>query len=313
MNSIIRLWNQNRRQIIIIGLVVVFFFIIIQILNQMAKEENRNTNIENTNIELKEELPTESIISGTTVSEKTTKENTQIVSEFIENCNTGKVQDAYALLTDKCKEALFPTEEIFKTNYYDIIFTEKRIYNIKNWISNSGSNTYLIEYFNDVMATGKVEEEIAFQDYITVNNKEDGKININSFISYKEINKTAEIDNIKITIIGKQIHKQFEKYEIQVDNKTDKTILLDLNNELQTVYLQDSNDVKYSAVLSELSKSDLIIEEDASDVYNIKFNKIYNPSKNLKSMSFTNIIKDYESYMQDIQNYNERTQITIEM
>lgn len=314
MNRIIRLWNKNRKQIIIIGLAVVFFIILIQVLNTIIKTKKEETNIIDTNnIEIKEELPTKSIISGTNTTEKIAKDNTQIINSFIENCNNGNIEKAYEVLTDKCKEVLFPTKEIFKTNYVDIIFGEKRIYNIKNWISTSKANTYLVEYFSDVMSTGKVQEGIDFQDYITVNYNDDGKININSFISYEEINKSNENDKIKITVIGKEIYKGYEQYEIQIQNKTEKEMLLDTKSTSTSTYIKGKNGTTYGAILGDLSDIQLILDEDSIINYKIKFNKTYNLSTTIESMNFTDIVEDYEVYTQNENNYDDRMNIQVEL
>lgn len=314
MNNIIRLWNKNRTQIIIIGLAVVFFIILIQVLNTMVKTKKEETDIiDINNIEIKEELPTKSIISGTNTTEKIAQDNTQIIDRFIENCNNGNIEKAYEVLTDKCKEVLFPTKEIFKSNYVDIIFGEKRVYNIKNWISTSKANTYLVEYFSDVMSTGKVQEGIDFQDYITVNYNDDGKININSFISYEKINKSNENDKIKINVIGKEIYKGYEQYEIEIQNKTEKEMLLDTKSTSTSTYIKGKNGTMYGAILSDLSDIQLILDEDSIINHKIKFNKTYNLSTTIESMNFTDIIEDYETYMQDENNYDDRINIQVEL
>lgn len=315
MNSVIRFWNLNRKRIIIIGLIVVFFIFIIQLLNQIIKAQKNDTSRNNTNsIVVEEKLPTESIISGTTVSEKTTTNNTQIIDEFIKNCNNANIEGAYNLLTEKCKEVLFPSQEIFKLNYYDVIFKEKRIYNIENWISSNKLNTYRIEYFSDVMATGKIKEEIDFQDYITIDEKENDKININSFIGYKEINKKNEKknDKIEIKVIGKQVFKEFELYEIEVQNKTDKTILLDTQDKSNTILLK-ANNTDYGAYLGDLSAKELIINANQNITYWVRFNKTYTSLNDMKELNFTDIIEDYELYMQNKQNYKERTSLVVNL
>lgn len=314
MNSVIRFWNLNRKKIIIIGWIVVFFILIVQVSNQIIKKQNESTNKNNNinNIVIEEKLPTEPIISGSKVSEKTTKNNTQIIEEFISNCNNGNIEGAYNLLTQKCKEILFPNQETFKTNYYDIIFKEKRIYNIENWISNNKLNTYRIEYFSDVMATGKIEQAIDFQDYITIDEKENNKININSFIGYKQIDKENKNDKVEVKVIGKQVFKDFELYEIEVQNKTSKTILLDTQNKSNTILLK-ANNTEYGAYLGDLSWAELIINANQNIKYWVKFNKTYTSLNDMKEINFTDIVEDYELYMQDKQNYKERTSLVVNL
>lgn len=227
MNKIIRLWNQNRKKFIMIILSVVFLIVIIQIFNQMARNNKKNKSTVSNIINTEVALPTQSIMSDKKVSEEVTKTNVNVIDSFINYCNNGNVDEAYNLLSDKCKEILFPTQEIFKSNYYDVIFSERRMYNIQNWISSSKWNTYLVDFYNDVMSTGKVEETIAFRDYITVDSNNTDNININSFIRYDELNRNFENEMLKVNIIGKQIYKDYEIYKIKIQNKTDNTFLLD--------------------------------------------------------------------------------------
>ena len=41
---------------------------------------------------------------------------------FIQLCNNGKVDAAYSLLADECKETLYPTKQSFIDSYYGVIF-----------------------------------------------------------------------------------------------------------------------------------------------------------------------------------------------
>ena len=126
MNYIVRFWNQNRKKIIIGIGVIVFLIIIVQILNQIAKEQKELAK-QNIQIEEKEEdLPTQSIIGGESVSEEETKINVDIIETFIQKCNSADITGAYNMLTNECKEVVFPTEESFKSGYYDIIFATKK-------------------------------------------------------------------------------------------------------------------------------------------------------------------------------------------
>ena len=298
MNRIIRMWNYQRKEIIIIGLAVVFFIIIKQALNEFYKQQNvnENTNVINTNTE----LPTKSVISGEKVSEESTNNNVEIIDKFIKYCNEKNIQEAYNLLTEQCKQVLFPTQEIFKENYCDVIFTEKRIYNITNWITSAGSNTYLIEFFKDAMATGIIESEVAFQDYITVN--QNNKISINSFITYEEVNKSNESNGVKITILNKKIYKDYEQYEIEVKNGTNKTILLDTRENKGTIYIKDKQNLKYSSDFGNISNSQLRIAPNTSSIYNLRFNIKYSISYQISSMVFSNIVLDYEKYESGLNN-----------
>ena len=46
----------------------------------------------------------------------------QIIIKFIDYCNSGEINSAYELLSDDCKQILFPSIESFLNNYYNRIF-----------------------------------------------------------------------------------------------------------------------------------------------------------------------------------------------
>lgn len=309
MNQIIRMWNQNRKKIIIIVLAVAFCFLIIQVLNNMAKEqikENKNTN----KIVGKEEnLPTTSIITGEKVKETTTQTNVGIIESFVENCNSNDIEKAYSLLTDGCKEVLFPTKESFINNYYNIIFKEQRTIKIENYKNSSTANTYQVTFYGDVLSTGNISSSDKYTDYITVE-KETEKLNINSLITTTDINSQNEVNGIKISVTRKEVYKDYEKFKIRVENNTDKTILLDTRKNSKTIYAVGTDNIKYSANTNEIGSSLFEVQKYVAKTYEVKFNKKYDSSIRSKKIIFSDIIEDYDKYKQE--KTDERLKIEIE-
>ena len=84
MNKLIRYWNQNRVKIILVVAVIAFLIIVIQLLNQVARENNKANNTKKENVV--EGLPTESIIGGQTVSTEKTEVNVNEIESFIKKC-----------------------------------------------------------------------------------------------------------------------------------------------------------------------------------------------------------------------------------
>lgn len=236
MNKIIRIWNQNRGKIIITALIVVFFFIIIRALNGVAKKrlEQRNNNANTTWIE-EEEIPNKSILTGEKVNNQTTKTNVSIIEDFVEKCNSNAIDNAYELLSEGCKDVLFPTKERFIKDYYNVIFTEIRTINIENYKNSSKGNTYKVTFYGDVLGSGSISSKDYYQDYITVESKSN-KLNINSLITTNEINKKIEQNGIAVTVAKQKIYVDYEIYEIKVQNNTNKEICLDTRKSSKSVY-----------------------------------------------------------------------------
>lgn len=315
MNNIIRFWNQNRRGIIAGIAAIVLLIVIIQVLNQMAKmqkEERNNNRVELTEEEKK--LPTESIIGQDKVSIEVTKSNVEIIEEFIEKCNNNNIEGAYSMLTDECKEALFTTKENFKKGYYDIIFKNKRIANIEYLTSSNKRYTYQVKFYEDMLSTGNAESANSYQDYITIDeNVANGKLNINSLIYKKDINKSAELSGIKITVLSQEVYKENEKYEIKIENNTEKRILIDTSKKNKSVYLVGSNNVTYNSYISEIASTLYEIPANFYRNYKIRFNKTYTSGVQTRGIEFSDIVLDCEKYKQTPEEVKERLKISVNL
>ncbi len=312
MNNIIRFWNQNRKSIIAAGIAIVLLIIIIQVLNQIAKNAN---NKKNTNTQISEEdrkLPTQSIIGGDSISTQTTKENVEIIENFIEKCNSGDIAGAYQMLTQDCKETLFSTEESFKKGYVDTIFQIKRISKIEQFLSQNKRYTYKVSFYNDILATGNTENVNTYQDYMTIDeNSSNGKLNIHNFIYKKPINKETQVEGIKVVIIAQEIYKESEKYQIRIENTTDKRILIDTQKKTKGVYLVGNNNVTYNSNISELSSILYEIPANFYRNYEIRFNKIYSAGVQTIGIVFSDMVADYEKYKEDPEKVTQRIQISV--
>ena len=72
---------------------------------------------------------------------------------------------------------------------------------------------------------------------------------------------------------------------------------MDSKKNTRTVYLTDIKNQNYVAFLNELSIDDLTIKSGMTQTVSIKFNKAYNPQKVVKSITFTNIVLNYQEYL----------------
>ena len=122
MNRFIRYFNQNRVKIIIAILIVAFIIILVQAINNILKE--MQTEEEPTEPVIQDSSrPVESVITGEELTEKTTDNNLNIISQFVEFCNNQEYENAYNLLSQDCKDAVYSTLDSFVTNYCNKVFT----------------------------------------------------------------------------------------------------------------------------------------------------------------------------------------------
>lgn len=311
MNSIIGFYNKNRHAIWITIVVIILIFGVIKTLNSSFKN-NTKDNGSSTNSTTTYDNKNYSIISGTNVPKEVTNESTEIIDNFIKFCNEKNISSAYSLLSNDCKETLYPTEEEFKNNYVDRIFTTYRLYDKRAWINTDSSYTYSIKITEDLLSTGGNKDDMSIQDYYTlVKENEEYKLNISNYVGKETINETKKQDGMEIYIAERKNYIDYEIYILKVKNNTKNDILLDTKKNTRTVYLTDTKGQDYVAFLNELSIDDLTIKSGITQTVKIKFNKAYNPEKVAKSINFTNIVLNYQEYLNN--NNNQFSQIEVEI
>lgn len=300
MHKLISLWNQNRKLFIGIIVVIIAVFVLIQLLNQMAANDLKKQNNQNTVSQSQESsiidksantIKTESIADSGNISSNTAKQNQTIIDNFINYCNSGDLANAYSLLSEKCKEELFKNQEEFKTKYVNNIFTSKKQYNIQNWYTSDLGSTYKITYINDIISTGTIENNV--EDYITVSNN---KLNILRYVGTVNVNKSASDKNILITVLDRDIYDEYEIYNLKVSNLSNNTIMLNRHEDNGGIYVTYDNNKTYKAKTSEVYSGNLAIEVGQTKYISIKVNKMYNGNFEAKKITFSDIINNKSDF-----------------
>lgn len=297
MYNLIRFCNQNRKKIIKIILIIVFAISIIQLLNYLSKNDNKNNinNIETERVSYGNEvISNKSAISGSSVSDKKLKRDSDLINEFFQYCKDGNIELAYNLLTDDCKDEMYSTIEDFKNIYYNYLFNgEKKSYTIENWIK----DVYRVRVTNDILSTGKLDSTETRQDYVTIV-EENGeyKLNINSYVGRKKTNKVTEYNGIKFTITQIDTYMDYIIYNLYVENNTDNTIMLNMSDDVKSIYLVDSNDNKSYSFNNELDKERLIIKSKFKNNIKLRFNNSYNSTRKIKNIVFSKFLMNYDEY-----------------
>ena len=285
LNKIIRYYNQNRKRVWIAILVIVFSIVLLQVLNRLTINRNNSGGSSTSSSDTAIYEPDKSLVTGQTVSKKTYEKQSTLIDKFIENCNEGKVEEAYGLLSNDCKNILYPSLESFTNNYYKQVFTEKRNYSIENW----AGTTYRVNMTHDLLATGKSNEGVVTQDYFTIiNENSEEKLNINSFIGSDDINKEKKDDHLQVKVLKREKYMDYEIYEIYVKNVTDKTVVLDDLSKERTMYLKDGEDMRHVAYQNELDTSMLTLDSQISKTLKIKFANPYIQGRKITSLTFSN-------------------------
>ena len=210
-------------------------------------------------------IPAKTVIYGSDVSDEEFKQEENIIRNFVEYCNNENYGEAYNLLTQECKDKIYPTLEDFKTNYYDIIFGETRQYNVQSWINDREYNTYRMYYTEDFISTGIYDGTEKYEDYITiVTNGQDKKININGYIKTVNLNTQTKTENLEFDVISADIYLDYIEYYVKAKNTTSKNIVLDILSNNENIKLIGNNNVTYRIYTRNLNMLDLKINANSS-------------------------------------------------
>ena len=321
MHNLLRYYRQNRKQIWIAVLFIAMILIGIQLLNRYTiNQSNAEMGKLDSGNSIKDTVSTkytDPVISSGSMPEAQAKDNKNIIDTFVDYCNNGKTEDAYNILTDECKQMNYPVLQNFIDNYYKRIFTGTKTCDMQSWVNDGNFSTYKVTFMGDMMSTGKVDNGNGINDYITIVKMPDGKLelNINGYIGRKEINKEYKDSKLDIKVINKDIFMNYEVYNFEIKNTSDKTILLDNKKDVNSVYLGDDHDLKYTARMYEVADSLITFEKDFTRSLSIKFDKVYGAQRNIQNINFTKIIMDYEGYLgtDNIENFKDTESVCIKL
>ena len=170
MRRLLKYWQNNKQKILITIGVIVFVFICIQVANEIVKQQTANQpNIQNTITAQDVTKPEEPIITEKPLKETEKEENAQFIANFVKLCNEKKIEEAYGLLSDACKEELYRDIGTFTNNYINSIFSSAKEYSLELWSTFDDDTTYRITYYEgNLLQTGGNTSGSNFVDYITI-------------------------------------------------------------------------------------------------------------------------------------------------
>lgn len=303
MNRFVRWYNQNRKTIWSVIAVIILIIGLIQLVNYFVSErnekrislysnqtQNTTTNSTYNTITVDEEYST---VTGDTLS-STQQEQIEVIDVFIEYCNESDIESAYQLLTDECKEEMYPSLEDFQESYYQQIFGDaSKNVSVENWVN----NIYKVNFNEDFLSTGRYSTENTIQDYITVVEvDEQYKLNINGYVGREEIGASNTENNITVSIEESDTYMDYQIYKIKVVNNTENTILLDDGVDIDAMYIEDENGNQYSAYTHEINDGQLIVSPRETKELEIKYYSKYGSEKEIEKVVFSRMILDNETY-----------------
>lgn len=311
MYKLLRFYNQNRFKIWIAIVVIIFVVALTRILNYSIKEQDEK--IENNNEVSKNYKEQSKTITSDGGSVEASYQNTygKTIDKFYKYCIDGEIEKAYDMLSKDMKNLKYPNMEIFKQQYFDSRFQGDMQYSFQSWSTGNNKNIYIVNIYENILATGKPKEENYIEEYITIVPEEDTyKVNIDGYIGRENINKKVQSELINIEVAYVDQYIDYEIYTFKVKNNTDKTILMDTRKNTKNTYIVDQNFNKYDALIYENTEESLKLKSQESKEVKIKFSDVYRASLKIKEINFNDIV-DYEQY--EVNKEVESEQIKIEL
>lgn len=301
MNILIRWYNQNRKMLWIVAFTIIAVIVLVQTLNNYYKNNTKEKSSSAGNSTTTYNTPNYSIITEKEINSDVSESSQKVIKNFFDYCNNNKIREAYNLLSEDCKEELYPNVNEFKQKYFDIVFTNTKTYSSNLWIANGNKNTYRLEIHGDILSTGK-KEEMPIEEYYTVI-YENGKysLSIRGYIGKEDINISKSQNGIEVTVLSKQVYMEYEKYLVEIKNGSGTSIVLNTKEDSNSLYIEDENKLKYIAFLNEISDYDLDIQNGFTKKYDIRFNRSYKPNINIEKVVFDSIKIGQDSKTQKIE------------
>lgn len=258
--------------------------------------------------------PSETVISGKNVKQSDLEENNNLIEQFVNFCNNKEYNKAYSLLTDDCKNVLYPNLDKFITNYCNQIFDTYKEFNIQSWINDKDYKIYKIRYIENSLSTGNYTDSKKYEDYITVAKMgENQKLNINQYIGKKEIYKKTKTDELDILVEKADIFLEKVVYTLAIKNKTQKQIQLDGLRESKVAIGLSINGSIHRANKYNLNLSNLIFEPGVESKISLEFANNYSTGNIGNQLIFNDIILDTKEFGKDKTNYNSDFKIKIDL
>ena len=276
----IRHWFKKYGKILFFAVVVwSVIFIVNRFLTDYTIEPVPNTTY----------TPSVSIIDSTEqVSPKIQTTAEKMIEEYVNACNQGKYQKAFAMLSEECQKYAFDNDVEYFARHVLEKMPEPKQYSIQNYSNYDKYYIYEIRYFDDILATGLTNSEYTYTtEKITLTKNSEGGYDMatGNYIAYEEINNVAENEYLKIDIRNKLVKYSTEQYEVKFTNRTEDIIVIADN-------LQDS---EVSLVLTgeyrsmENADTDIILEPGESKIISIGFMKFVDDNDFSQSILFGNI------------------------
>lgn len=229
-----RFFKKYKKVIIFLIILWAIILLVNYALKNMPKDEKPKTTYE----------PNISVMTDDEVPEKWQETIESTIDKFIQRCNNKEYETAYNMISEDCRQELYPTLNSFQ-KYVDAKFVTKRSYSIQNFSNVGKQYIYDVNLMEDLMATGLTDKEFYYDEekFVFTEKDKNLKFAIDGFVRKANLNMFAEDENLKINIYSKNVFYDHETYKVTITNRSSHPIVIadgTTNNEV-TLYTGENN------------------------------------------------------------------------
>ncbi len=276
---------KNKKKIIIIIVIWLIIMGINKIIGVVKDMQPPETSYE----------PKSPIISGSNVSKSTYTKTEDVINNYVKFCNNKEYESAYELITDDCKEIKFKNNiENFK-KYVDYIFDGYKVASIQNYSNKDKVYVYKVTISEDIMATGRNNENYNTYNEMIVAYKDDTtKISLGGFIQKEKLDYMNQDSYLRVWLEEKYTYYDKVVYKIKLKNLNVYPIVIANQTETGEVILSLQGDNR-SMIVDSYANNTIALFPDGEKEYEISFYKYFDESRKETSITLNKIrvLKEY--------------------
>lgn len=272
-----RFFKKYKKVIIFLIILWAIIFLVNYALKNMPKNEVPKTTYE----------PNISVMTDDEVPEKWQETIESTIDKFIQRCNNKEYESAYNMISDDCKQEVYPTLNSFQ-KYVDTKFKEKRTYSIQNFSNVGKQYIYDVNLMEDLMATGLTGKNFYYDEekFVFTESDKNLKFSIDGFVRKTNLNMFAEDENLKINIYSKNVFYDHETYKVTITNRSSHPIVIadgTTNNEV-ALYTGENNRYEKS-----VGSYGIMLKPNETKSYTFLFNKYCDDGEAPEHIMFNDI------------------------
>ena len=189
-----------------------------------------------------------------------TSEIEKLIEEYVAACNDGNYQKAFDYLSEDCRKYEFEDNiEKFMEHVLSVTPTPRdyAAQNYSNIDLADGTPIYIyeIKYFNNFIETGLTNSDYSYSsEKVTFFYDKDNNLmmNVGDYIYHSDPDSITENEYLKVDIQDRRVEYKEEIYQILLTNRSQYTIVISDEQEVEEVNLILDNDANEKREMQEL-------------------------------------------------------------